>query len=91
MCTSLQRNNYVKLREVSLSLDVPASLVHRFWSAARYVRMSLSGRNLLTFTPYPGLDPETQNTPTSLADNVPGEFLSYPSSRTFWLAIDLGF
>src|SRR2546425_411910 len=91
LCTSLQPSNYVKLREVSVSLDVPPSLVHRLWSTARYVRLSLTGRNLLTFTPYPGVDPEAQNTPTSLADRVPGEFLSYPASRTFWLAVDLGF
>ena len=89
--SSLFPSNYLKLREVSLTLDVPASVVHRFWSGARYVRVTLSGRNLLIFTPYPGTDPETTTTPTSLANSSPGEFQAYPQSRSFWLGFDLGF
>jgi TonB-dependent starch-binding outer membrane protein SusC len=91
LCTTFQRSNFLKLREVSLSFDVPPSLVHRVWGGSRYVRLSVSGRNLVTITPYPGTDPETVQTPNSLANSSPGEFLAHPQYRSFWLTIDLGF
>lgn len=91
LCGGTRPNNYVKLREVSLSVDVPPSLVHRVWSGARYVRFSLTGRNLLTITPYPGTDPEVSRVPGSLASGVQGEFLGYPQSRSFWFSMDFGF
>jgi TonB-linked SusC/RagA family outer membrane protein len=48
--------SYVKLREVSLSYDVPERLSSRF--AAHGVVLTVSGRNLHTWSPYTGLDPE---------------------------------
>ena len=81
----------MKLREASLSVEVPRSLVRGFWSGARYVRVTLTGRNLWTKTPYPGTDPESVQTPNSLAASTPSEFLGYPVSRSFWFSLDLGF
>ena len=49
---------YVKLREVSLSYEVPTSLVSR--AGAKNGGLTLSARNLRTWTPYTGLDPESQ-------------------------------
>lgn len=89
-CNTLRPSNYVKLREVSLSVQVPNSLVRKFWSGSRYVRLNLTGRNLLTITPYPGTDPESVQTPNSLASSTPSEFLGYPVSRSVWFSIDLG-
>ena len=91
LCNSLRPSNYVKLRELSLSVDIPNSMIHKFWGGARYVRMSVTGRNLLTITPYPGTDPESVQTPASLASSAPSEFLGYPVSRSFWFSIDMGF
>ena len=88
---SIWPSNYLKLREVALSWELPPSLVHRFWGSSRYARLSLSGRNLLTFTPYPGMDPETSQSQASLASAAAGEFLAYPPSRTFFVSLDLGF
>ena len=88
---SIWPSNFLKLREVSLSWELPTSFVHRFWSTSRLARLSVSGRNLLTFTPYPGMDPETSQPQASLASAAPGEFLSYPPSRTFFVSLDLGF
>lgn len=83
--------SYVKLREARISLDVPRSVVQRVWSGARNVRLSLSGRELLTFTPYPTGDPEVSQVPGTLGAGVPWDLWTYPPSRSFWLSIDLGF
>lgn len=48
--------SYVKLRELSLSYDVPDRLSSRF--GAHGLVMTASGRNLHTWSPYTGLDPE---------------------------------
>lgn len=46
---------FVKLREVSLSYDFKVDQ----WKFIKNIRFNLIGRNLLTFTKYPGFDPET--------------------------------
>jgi len=83
--------SYLKLREAGVSFEVPESVVHRFWSGARLVRLSVSGRNLLTFTPYRGYDPEVQQVARSLAAETSWELWTYPSSRTFFFSVETGF
>jgi hypothetical protein len=88
---SIWPSNYLKLREVALTWEIPSTIVHRVWGSVRFARLSVSGRNLLTFTPYPGMDPETSQSQASLASAAAGEFLAYPPSRTYFFSIDLGF
>jgi hypothetical protein len=81
---------FVKLREATLSVDLPASLVRNLWSGARYVRASVSGRNLLTFTGYTGFDPEVSNFgAVGIGRNV--DVAPFPPSRSFWFSVDVGF
>ena len=87
----VESQTYVKLREVSLSLEVPAATVHRFWSGARFVRFTVTGRNLLNFFPYIGMDPEATQQPRSLARDRAIDIWPYPPSRSLFFAIDLGF
>jgi TonB-linked SusC/RagA family outer membrane protein len=88
----VQDASFLKLREASISVDLPASFVHGIWSGARYLRLGLSGRNLLTFTPYEGTDPEQRWVPEQgIASRLPQELWAYPPSRSFWLSFDLGF
>ena len=47
---------YTKLRELTLSYNLPSSFATRFGAARAYV--SVSGRNLHTWTNYTGLEPE---------------------------------
>jgi len=49
---------YVKLREVSLSYDVPTQFAAKAW--AKSAGFTVSARNLHTWTPYTGLDPESE-------------------------------
>lgn len=86
----LEDASFVKLRELTLTYNVPASVVARLWNGSRYVRLSLSGRNLLTFTDYTGMDPEVANFGSqAIARNQ--DVAPYPPSRSLWLAIDVGF
>jgi TonB-linked SusC/RagA family outer membrane protein len=82
--------SFVKLREATLAYELPGDLVDRLWPALRRVRVSLSGRDLLTFTDYSGIDPEVSNFGNKpIARNV--DVAPFPPSRSFWLSIDLGF
>jgi hypothetical protein len=82
---------YVKLREVSLSYNLPDNLLSRLGGGrVESARISLEGRNLKTWTDYTGLDPEVSNfgnRPVGRAIDV----TPFPPSRTFWLGINLGF
>ena len=83
--------SYLKLREVTLTIDLPESFVHRYWAGARYVRLGVSGHNLVTLTPYRGYDPEVQQVARSLAAETSWELWSYPASRQFFFSVDAGF
>jgi len=52
----IQKADFVKLREVSLMIDVPRAIVRR--SGAASASFVLSGRNLALWSDYEGVDPE---------------------------------
>jgi TonB-linked SusC/RagA family outer membrane protein len=87
----MEDGSYVKLREISLSYDLPESVVGRlFGGRVESARITLSGRNLLTFTDYSGLDPEVSNFGNQpIARNI--DVAPFPPSRSFWLSFDVGF
>jgi outer membrane receptor protein involved in Fe transport len=86
----LEDASFVKLREVTLALDLPERLVSGLWSRARYATLTLSGRNLLTFTDYTGLDPEVSNFGNqNIARNI--DVAPFPPSRSFWFSLRVGF
>jgi hypothetical protein len=86
----LEDASFVKLRELSLSYALPMALTSRLFSSARAVRLEVSGRNLLTWTPYTGLDPEVSNFGNT---NVTRYFdvTPYPPSRSFFFSISADF
>lgn len=82
--------SYVKLREVSLTWRVPVNLLARAPGRVRDASISLSGRNLVTWTDYTGLDPEVSNFGSQqIARGV--DVAPFPPSRSFWLTFNLGF
>jgi TonB-linked SusC/RagA family outer membrane protein len=85
--------SYWKLREATLSFDVPPRVTQRFWGGSRYVRLNVTGRNLYTWSKYlkVGYDPEVQQVARSLAAEMTWELWTYPPSRSFFFTIDLGF
>ena len=87
----VQDGSYLKLREVTLAYTLPESFTRGlFGSSVRYARLSLSGRNLLRFTGYRGLDPEVSNFGNqAIVRNI--DVAPFPPSRSFFFSIDLGF
>jgi TonB-dependent starch-binding outer membrane protein SusC len=55
----IQKADFVKLREISLTVDVPSSWMHRAGAASG--SFVLSGRNLAIWSDYPGVDPEVNS------------------------------
>lgn len=86
----LEDASFVKLREVSLTWEVPRALVQRAAGRVESVRTSVSGRNLVWWTGYTGFDPEASNFGTqaiSRGIDSPG----FPPSRSLWFSVDVGF
>ena len=86
----VQDGSYLKLREVNLSYNVPDRITSSlFGRGVRTARLSLTGRNLLRFTGYRGLDPEVSNFGNqAIVRNV--DVAPFPPSRSFFFSIDLG-
>ena len=86
----LEDASFVKLRELSLSYQLPSGMVGHMFGNANAVRLELSGRNLKTWTGYTGLDPEVSNfgnqNVTRYFDVTP-----YPPSRSFFFSISADF
>ncbi len=71
--------NFVRLQDVSLSYEVPVKWASRL--AMSHCRVSLSGKNIYTFTKWPGPDPES-------GYNSSSNF--YPTPRTFVVSLNFG-
>jgi TonB-linked SusC/RagA family outer membrane protein len=89
--TYVQDASYLKLREVNLSYNLPESFTRSiFGSNVRYARLTVSGRNLLRFTGYRGLDPEVSNFGNqAIVRNI--DVAPFPPSRSIFFSVDLGF
>lgn len=80
---------FLKLREVSLAYNVEPDFLQQLWSGFRYITVSVTGRDLLTFTKYSGLDPEVSNFGNQqIGRNV--DVAPFPPSRSYWFSIELG-
>ncbi|HEX5754639.1 MAG TPA: SusC/RagA family TonB-linked outer membrane protein [Archangium sp.] len=81
--------SFLKLREVTFSYNLPQSLLAKA-PVVKSARFNISGRNLLVFTNYSGLDPEVSNFGNHpIARNV--DVAPFPPSRSFWTSLDVGF
>jgi hypothetical protein len=85
----VRSTTFVKLREVTLTLDLPKSVYRGIWGGLRYARLNVSGRDLWRMTKWLGYDPEVNQTPNSVAPAA--DLAPYPPARTFWFTVDLGF
>ncbi len=86
----LESATFLKLREVTLSWDLPASFVQSLWRQVETARITFSGRNLLTFTGYSGMDPEVSNFGNqAIGRNI--AVAPFPRTRSFWFGLDVSF
>jgi hypothetical protein len=82
--------SFVKLREITIGYELPPYMVSRFGRRMRSAEITLSGRNLATWTDYTGLDPEVSNFGNQpVGRNI--DVAPFPPSRSFWLSARLGF
>ena len=72
--------NFVRIQDVSLTYDVPERLLSK--AGISTLRLSVSGKNLHTFTDWIGADPESGGT---------GWDDMYPMPRTIVFGINVGF
>ncbi len=86
----VQDASFVKLREISLSYNVPQSITSRIAGGLSNVRLNLAGRNLITWTDYWGMDPESSNFGNNNVARIV-DLAQYPPSRSFFLDISVGF
>lgn len=91
----LYDGSYFRLRNVTLGYTVKSSKIPKFISS---VRVYFTGQNLLTFTKYPGLDPEIQaNTNDTRGLNISSDLSvgidwgTVPSARSFIFGLQTGF
>ena len=81
----IQDASFTKLREVSLTIDVPGGWVRR--TGAQSASLILSGRNLGLWTDYEGADPEVNS--YGGRNFVRVDAYAAPSTRRFSAAINL--
>jgi outer membrane receptor protein involved in Fe transport len=92
-----QDATYTKLREVSLSYELPPTVLRSLpLDRAQRARIRFSGRNLAWWTNFRGGDPEAENfgggnPPAPPAVQRNREFGAYPASRSYWLTLLLDF
>ena len=86
----LEDATFLKLREITVNYAVPERFTDMMWGRIGDMTLSLSGRNVLTFTGYNGMDPEVSNFGSeAIARNI--DVAPYPPSRSFWFSVNMGF
>lgn len=83
----LEDGKYLRLKNVSLSYELPKSLLTKLKISNATV--SVSGANLITFTKYTGLDPEALSTQNLLTGGI--DYTPYPSTRFYSFSLQLSF
>jgi TonB-dependent starch-binding outer membrane protein SusC len=86
--------SYARLKDVTLGYTLPKNLLNPM--GVESLRIFVKGLNLLTFTDYPGWDPETNfvgTGPTSQQINLQQgfDFYTAPQPRTVTFGLTLGF
>jgi hypothetical protein len=86
---------YARLRELSVAYSLSPTQLRAIGLSrlVRNLRVSVNGRNLITWTKYSGLDPDTHNTIGGGGDPTTFRFdnFNYPNFRTFSGMVEIGF
>ncbi|PUZ20724.1 TonB-linked outer membrane protein, SusC/RagA family [Chitinophaga costaii] len=91
----VEDGSFIRLRDVSLTYDA-TRLIHARW--LKRLSVTLGGRNLLTFTKYHGLDPETTTSVDSQGSSLDGvgafkgvDYFTVPNLKSYQVGINVGF
>jgi len=86
----IQDGSFVKLREITVSYQLPQRWAARFLRGGRDVRLSLSGRNLKMWSDYWGVDPEVNNFGNAnVARQV--DLAPFPSTKSWMFSVDVSY
>jgi hypothetical protein len=84
---AIEDGSYLRLREVSLQYALPQK-----WLGESFIRgmnVGISGRNLLLFTNYSGIDPETNLSGTS--NSLGRDYFNMPNTKGFTFNLQVSF
>ena len=79
----MEKADFIRLREISLTANAPDNWARSV--RAEGVSVTLSARNLATFTDYTGIDPESSYGQTDL----PSDFLTLPPPTYFTFRLNV--
>ena len=90
----IKDGSYLRLKSIKLAYNIPGKKLGLSWLDGAQVY--LSGTNLLTFTKYPGLDPEVSTRGTDDASvgsrlRVGIDESAYPNAKTYAIGLKLNF
>lgn len=85
----LEDGDFIKLRELAVSLEAPPSLISRYGLGMSGMRVTISGRNLKTWTDYRGFDPELNQ--YGLSNFQMQEYYTQPPVRFYTARVDINF
>jgi TonB-linked SusC/RagA family outer membrane protein len=85
----IQKGTYVKLREVGVNLQLPASITKRI-PGATTSSVNFSGRNLKLWSKYWSYDPEFSNFGNQNFNRFI-DLTPFPASRQFFFSVNIGF
>jgi len=80
--------SFVRLRNISLGVDF-SRFARQNW--LKKCQLIFSGRNLLTFTKYPGLDPEISSGSSNSAFDRGVDHSTIPNMKSYQVTLSLGF
>lgn len=86
----VEDGSFVKLRELSLSYNVSKDILDQI-GFFNQIKLSVIGRNLLTFTKYKGWDPEVANYSGTTQQYFSVDYGVYPTQTTYSFAVQLKF
>ena len=81
-------SSFVRLRNVSIGMDF-SRFAKQNW--LKKCQLVFSGRNLLTFTKYPGLDPEISSGASNSAFDRGVDHSTIPNMKSYQVTLNLGF
>lgn len=88
----LEDGSFLRLKNLQVGYTLPSELSQRL--GMQRARVFFTGHNLITFTRYPGLDPEmtTSNNSAAEGDAASGiDWGTYPLARSFNLGVQISF
>ncbi len=85
--------SYVRLKNIALGYTLPSAVLEKL--AIQKLRVYVSAQNILTFTDYPGIDPEVNYSSGGAGSNsnrnLGLDYGSYPNAKSFTLGLSIGF